>query len=473
MARVDEIPIDACTTSATLADVCEISFCCSSARDALSDHYPNIVEMLASRKADLRHTRYLSRKFSTFAGRKAVKCSLALMAILTGEDEFNTHIAEFYRPFTSSNSITFDNNVFKEVVRGRTSLQRFGLIRNCVADELAMSELGSIVLENMKHADIGELNMTATEIMKLNSQNVLRHPNHMTALMEKISSSWRKGTSEALASILRFFNMPLAQKNDLEQSCVNLPGGDTLKLYTGNFLIVIQHFECGKATPKKTMIFGVDWIERLTRCLSGTLLTHFCVDLPFFCLKTNNRDIYPSTILNFEGETDWINVKGEKRFYSAWRRSMKPLVNHLEVILNLAAEQNSCDDSKFCLNKAAGSMKKLWVALMAKQKEDGEEAISTLSERDYLDLKNEAAKEGGPLLIKWSNILEEIERDWDLQPFDILNLARCYVLFPIGSYTLLMIWSRRLMQLTPKLKVKQPWKNDWNTSNALLHCKGA
>ena len=79
MARVDEIPIDACTTSATLADVCEISFCCSTARDALSDHYPNIVEMLASRKADLRQTRYLSRKFSTFSGRRAVKCSLAFI----------------------------------------------------------------------------------------------------------------------------------------------------------------------------------------------------------------------------------------------------------------------------------------------------------------------------------------------------------------------------------------------------------
>ena len=264
---------------------------------------------------------------------------------------------------------------------------------------------------------------------------MLRHPDHMTRLMETVSLAWRKGSSDAFASILKFFNMPLDQERGLEQSDIILPGGDSLKLFTANFLVIIQHHECGRALPKKTMIFSVDWIERLTRCLSGTLLSYFCVDLPFFCLKTNLRDTFPSTVLNFEGEADWVSVKGEKKTYQDWRNSMQPLLNHLGTILSMAADQRTCEDSKSCLNRAAGSMKKFWVALMAKQQENGETAINSLSEQDYLDLKSEAVKEGGSFLMKWITILEAIEEEWELQPFDMLNLARSYVLFPIGSYS--------------------------------------
>ena len=168
MARVDEIPIDSCTTAGTLADICESALCCSSAYETLSDHYPHIVAMLATRKPNIQQTRILSRRFSTYSGRRTVSSSLALLSVLTGNVEFNDHVPEFFRPFGPNNGKSFDPKVFKEVVRGRTSLQRFGFVKNCLADELAISELSTIVMENLKSVRSYELNSTAVEIMRLN-----------------------------------------------------------------------------------------------------------------------------------------------------------------------------------------------------------------------------------------------------------------------------------------------------------------
>ena len=86
------------------------------------------------------------------------------------------------------------------------------------------------------------------------------------------------------------------------------------------------------------------------------------------------------------------------------------------------------------LNRAAGSMKKLWVAYMAKQPE--EEVINQLSLKDFPELRDDVIKEGGVFLDlqRWINILEESAEDWKLEPFDMLNVARSDVLFPIGSY---------------------------------------
>ena len=308
-------------------------------------------------------------------------------------------------------------------------MKRLGFAGTCIADELALSELSAVVLR-----DLGtELNRTATENLKLNSQNVLRHPDHMERVMNTLAESWRKGTSSAFAEILDFFNLPLPNTGELEKSEVKLPGGNILRMFSGSFLIIIQHLEPGVNKIQKPMVFASDWIERLTRCLSGSLLSFFTMDLTFYCLKSASGTNFPSTVLNFEQELDSLDVRGERKTYSDWRSSMKRLLRHLESVLSFAASQNNCDEAKMELNKAAGSMK-FWVAMMAKQSEPGENAFKELSYKDFIELKDDAVKEGGMLMRRWINLIEEVEKDWDLQPFDLLNLVRCYVLFPIGSY---------------------------------------
>ena len=128
-------------------------------------------------------------------------------------------------------------------------------------------------MRDLRSAKGNELNRTAAEVLRLNAQNILRHPDHMEKAFERLSKSWRNGTSSAFAEVLNFFNLPLHEAKSLEGTVVNLPGGNTLHLYSANYLILIQQFEPGSSKMSCTIIFATDWIERLTRCLSGSLLS--------------------------------------------------------------------------------------------------------------------------------------------------------------------------------------------------------